>query len=336
MTDGLLTEEEAHTAIAEDILGAVERNATGEWVMPWAGFSARPTNAFSGRPFKGQNTLALWAAARRNGYTAHLWASPEAWERNGGVIRTGETGTLILVPIFDEEAPAAAWTRETPGIARKLGPIGGDALGGQLRPMIGFERQRWFNVHQVDGVPIAPPAVPSPTQAALQLEDALLSWRPLPDDTVGGPALIEGGVRAFWNPATDRVNMPPKAAFQPRGGLSGYEYYVLTFAHECTHATGSASRLRRDTLLNYGKGNNRPKEELVAEIGAAFLCAQFGLPAQLLSHNTAYIASWMQHLGTRGKRKSFFWAVGQAENACAYILRRAGGGGHRPLATAGA
>ncbi len=317
--DVLVTEDEAFGAIAEGILSAVERNRAGEWEMPWGGFAARPTNAFSGKEFAGQNTLSLWAAAKKRGYTVHLWAPPKQWGGKGGGIRPGETGTEILVPVFDEESTEGVrhWDRNTKGIAKKLGPIGGDPEGGVIRPVIGFRKEFWFNAHQVDGLDLDPPPPPDPTEAALRVERTLAAWR-----AAGGPALVHGGMRACWMPSTDRIQMPPKQAYRRRGGAGAYEYYVQVLGHEHMHATGSKSRIGRDMTGSFGSVKYA-QEELVAELGTSFLCARFGLPAVLLEHSAAYVKSWMGAMSDKKQRKAFFRAVREAEKAVSLILVQA-------------
>lgn len=287
--------------------------------MPWTGVASFPTNAFSGRKFKGNNVLTLLAAARRGGFTRHLWASPKQWEANDGWIKEDAAGAIILVPQFNEEKKKA-WTRNTPGISDKLGPIGGDAEGGNMSDFLGFTKERWYNIEETGGVVLSEPSKPTPSEAAKEMETALLAWF-MPRGR--GPALMSGGIRAAWYPALDRITSPPKAAYQARnmGGqvVGAYEFYVQTLGHEGVHATGSKGRLARN--MKGGKQSAAyAKEELIAEMGTAFLCMHFGLPPQLLDHSTAYVASWLAEIGNRNRQRSFFWAVSQAEAAARYII----------------
>lgn len=309
-----------HTSIAGDILASIERGEHGAWICPWHGQAAVPTNAFSGRKFKGSNLVALWAAARRKKFKVHLWASPRAWESRGAKVRHGESGTEILVPIRDETAVPGRWSPDQPGIAKKVGPLGGDAEGGETGPIRGFKSECWYSHGQVDG---APPAadlqrLPSPDEGAHQVEALLARWR-----ACGGPALVEGGLSAHWDRSVDRITMPPAKTFANREGLSGHALRVGTLCHEHIHATGSKHRLCRP--MKHSKNSpGYAKEELAAELGSALLCAEFGLPTAMRADHAAYIASWMSMIADAKKRSAFFWAVGEATKAVAFLKRAAG------------
>jgi antirestriction protein ArdC len=117
---------------------------------------------------------------------------------------------------------------------------------------------------------------------------------------------------------------PPVHAYGDYDGLSGLEYYVTTNAHEHIHATGSANRLSRSSLRQYASKPGRAREELVAELGAAFLGGRFGLGTVLRPDHAQYVASWLNCLADREQRKAFFWAVREAERAADFILAPAG------------
>lgn len=316
----ILDQDQAFEAMADTLLEVIDRDAAGHWRMPWTGVAAFPTNAFSGRRFKSSNVTTLWAAAKKGGFTTHLWAPPTQWEKKGGCLRPGAAGAVILVPQFAEDGPVTKWTRKTPGIEKKIGPLGGDAEGGESKAFLGFKKERWFNIHETEGVNIAPPVPPVPSEAAAAMEKALLTWF-APKGK--GPAVATGGIRACWAPDRDRITMPPKNAFQPRDDVSGYAYYVQTLGHETIHSSGSKGRLKRDMAGSFGSVKYA-KEELVAELGTTFLCAHFGLPAQLLDHSAAYVQSWMSTMKDKTRRKNFFWAAKQAEQAARFVLAHAG------------
>lgn len=339
MTEGrdpiaLCTEDDAYAQIAEDLLDGLEREADGTWRMPWHSVEGgRPANAFSGRLFRGQNVVSLWKAARRLGFGTHMWARREQWEKSRGTIRPGEEGTLILVPIFDEAGPAKRWTPRDKKLARRFGPLGGDPAGGEVRQFLGLRKERWYNAAQVEGVRVARPVTPSPCAAAERMIAALNYW-----GANGGPALEHGGQQAHWRLDVDRITMPIEEAFPDHEGVSGKEYYASTYGHEGVHATGSANRLNRSTLEKYHKDKRvRAREEMVAEIGAAFLCASFGLKTSQRPDHARYVRSWIQVISDKSQRRTYFWAVSQAERACEYILERArppDGGGQGTLAAA--
>lgn len=323
-SDSLLTLDEASDYLAADLLDGIQCGAGGQWRMPWTGVAARPLNAFSGRPFAGRNLVSLWSAARRRRHRCHLWASELAWRARGGTLLDDAIGAMILVPVFDDEAPGSAWTvDQRDRIAAKLGPIGGDALGGQSKPLLGFQRERWFNAEEVTGVPVGEPSAPAPDDAAARLESVLDAWRSNTTISPQGPALLIGGLEAKWHPGTDRITMPPRHAFQARQDISAYALYVQTLAHESIHATGSKRRCARNMTGSKGS-KSYAIEELIAESGAALLSTAFGLAPALLDHSKAYMSSWAQLLNAKELRGKFMWAFSEGARACDYIVSAGG------------
>lgn len=324
MSDALILpgSEAENTAIIEaarDIVAAVERGVDGRWRMPWHAFARRPTNAFSGRVFKGQNVLSLWAAARQKRFQTHLWASADSWMANGAIPAAGQSGTPILVPVF-KDGPGRIWTStDASRMAKKVGPIGGDPEGGMSRDLLGFRREPWFNIEQVSPAPasVINAPTPRPDDACTHIQDLLGRWR-----HNRGPQLIHGGVRAFWAPDTDRITMPLVEAFQPRLEVTGPQYYVGTLVHEHVHATGSRQRLGRNMSGKFGTPSYA-KEELIAEFGASFLCAEFGLPASMRDDHARYVDAWLSALKDQAQRPALLWALSEAEKAVDFIKLQA-------------
>lgn len=320
----LIAEDAGYEQIARGILDAATQSPAGQWRMPWHALSGGlPENAFTGRRFRSTNLLTLAIAARRKGYGANLWAPGAQWEKKRGRLKPGAEGTVILVPVFDDTGPVTRWNAGTKGIRDRFGPLGGDPAGGEQRRMLGFRQEPWFNIHEVDGVDIRKPAPPSPSEAAVRLDRVLAAWREAPYPQ-RGPALLFGGHQAYWNPQTDQIMSPPVHAYGDYDGVSGLEYYVITNTHEHIHATGSANRLSRSSLRQYASKNGRAREELVAELGAAFLAGRYRLGTVLRPDHAQYVASWLNSLADREQRKTFFWAVREAERAAGFILAQAG------------
>lgn len=338
LTGPLIAEEDGYDLIAQGILDAVEAGPTGTWRMPWHALKGGlPQNAFSGRPFRGANFLTLATAARTRGFEAGLWAPRAQWEKKRGTVLPGEEGTVILVPVFDEEAPGREWGAGDLTIEKRMGQFGGDPQGGSERRMLGFRSEPWFNAQQIRGLDIRPPSPPSPSAAAERLGAVLAAWRreepPVGRGGAGdagrstarirGPMLLWGGHQAYWNPQTDQIMSPPAEAFGDYDGLAGVEFYMATLVHEHVHASGSVRRLRRSSLMQYKSKVGRAKEELVAELGSAFLCARYGLRTALRPDHAHYVASWLSAIADRNQRKAFFWACAAAERAVGYILDQA-------------
>jgi antirestriction protein ArdC len=112
-------------------------------------------------------------------------------------------------------------------------------------------------------------------------------------------------------------------AFADYQGISGKEFYAGTLMHESVHAAGSAGRLKRDCLERYGISKPaRAEEELVAELGAAFLGAHFGLSTLMRPDHAVYVGSWLGALRDKFKRSTFFRAMNQAEASVKFILEQ--------------
>jgi antirestriction protein ArdC len=164
-----------------------------------------------------------------------------------------------------------------------------------------------FNAAQLDGVAVPEIAVTphrfTPIERCAQLVSAMPHR----------PAIMHGHQRAFYKPATDTLHMPTPSCFHSA------EAYFATLFHELTHAVGHPSRLNRTTLTDlclFGDPTYA-KEELVAEIGAAYLCGVCGIANVTLENSAAYLASWMQVL--RNDPKMLVQAAAQAQKAADYI-----------------
>jgi antirestriction protein ArdC len=166
-----------------------------------------------------------------------------------------------------------------------------------------------FNAEQIDGLDMA--RFPAPQadiknrdQRDPELDAAFARW-PVP--------YRESGNSAHYNPDSDSIAMPAFSDF-----ISGNSFYA-TLAHEAIHSTGHASRLARETLANYGKSKEiRAAEELIAEVGAAMLCAQLGMEPTEREDHAAYVASWLTAL--RNDKRAIFRAASAAQAASELIL----------------
>ena len=261
------------------------------WVQPWdraACGCTMPHNAGTLRRYSGINVLILWAEVVAMGYASQRWLTYRQAEAAGGNVRRGERGTVICyADRFTPKAEAEA-AREAHREARQIAFL---------------KRFVVFNVDQCEGLPegySAPIASPEPVLAVAEA-DALIA--------ASGARFQIGGDEAFYSPAHDFVQVPPQAAFhQP------IDWY-RTALHELGHWTGHASRLGRDQAGGFGS-ESYAKEELVAEMAAAFTCASLGITPTV--RHSDYIASWLSVL--RGDEKAIFRAASQASKASDYLL----------------
>jgi len=264
------------------------------WVQPWSAAACAgpslPRNALTGRNYSGVNVLLLWGAVIANGYPSQSWLTFRQAQEAGGSVIKGERGqTVVYADRFIPEAEKA-----------KAAASGEDA---KAVPFL--KRFTVFNIAQCEGL-----------RPGLALDPAPLPEReivPVAEEVIAasGVDFRIGGSRAFYVPSADFVAVPPQPAF-----FEQINYY-RTCLHELTHATGSPKRLNRDLTNGFGtKGYAR--EELVAELGSAFLCAALGIVPTV--RHADYIASWLEVL--REDNRAIFRAAGQASKAADWLLAR--------------
>ncbi|WP_332818972.1 ArdC family protein [Sphingopyxis sp.] len=265
------------------------------WVQPWDSAACgctMPQNAGTARRYSGINVLILWAEVVAKGYASQRWLTYRQAEAAGGNVRRGEKGTVICYA--DRFTPKAEQEQ-----AR--------SEDRSARQVAFLKRFIVFNVDQCEGLPddyIAPMVSPDPVLTIAEA-DALIA-------ASGARVQISGG-EAFYSPSHDFVQVPPQAAFHEP--INWYR----TALHELGHWTGHGSRLDRDQKGQFGS-ESYAKEELVAEMAAAFTCASLGI-APTVRHSD-YIASWLSVL--RGDEKAIFRAASQASKASDYLLAFAG------------
>lgn len=272
------------------------------WRKPWnaehlEGRITRPLR-HSGQPYRGINIILLWAASVAEGYTANLWMTYRQAQELGGQVRKGSKGEQVVY--------ADKLTRAEPG-------QGDDDTGAEQG-----HGERWFmkaytvfNVEQIEGLPqhyyALPPAQPDIVGVdRIERLDAFVAGT--------GANIVHGGTRACYVPRTDNVHMPCIDCFRDA------ESYYATLAHELTHWTLHESRLDRRFDQKRWGDEGYAMEELVAELGAAFLSADLGITPETREDHAAYIASWLKVL--KGDKRAIFTAAAHAERAAQFLHDR--------------
>jgi antirestriction protein ArdC len=265
------------------------------WAQPWSAAAAvpgLPRNAVSGRAYSGVNVLILWGAVIDGSYPSQDWLTFRQALAAGGCVRKGEKGETVFYA-----------DRFTPDNGRDQNEGGSDSEGDAPRSIPFLKRFVVFNAAQCDGLParlIADP-VPVPPRELHERAEALIA--------ATGADFRIGGARAFYDVAGDYVQVPPQSAFgEP------IDYY-RTALHELSHFCGSAARLGRDQSGRFGSALYA-KEELVAELSSAYLCAALGI-APTVRH-ADYLGSWLAVL--RADSRAIFRAASQASKAADYLL----------------
>ncbi len=280
-----------YQGITQAIIAAIEAGA-GEYRMPWnAGLclgsaSGIPSNPVGRYSYKGINVLSLWCSQQARSYPTTEWATFRQWHSAGAQVRKGETGTLtVFYKPADSKGRDAGEDDDVQASARRF-----------------VARAAYvFNAAQVDGY--LPPSLPLPPEIERhENADRLIS--------ASGATIHHGGPNACYVPSRDEIHLPPLGAFHNSAG-----YYGVAL-HELTHWTGHERRCARDLRGRFGS-DAYAMEELVAELGAAFLCADLGIATEPRIDHAAYVESWLRAL--RNDKRAIFAAAAKASQATAYL-----------------
>ena len=278
--------------ITAEIVAAMEKGQK-DFQMPWHQSAAHvPKNATTRKRYRGINILALWATAMVRGYDSSYWATYRQWATLGGQVKRGEKATTIVF-YKEVERSDPIPSEDTEGIGTRW-----------------VARASWvFNEAQVEGL-ISKEAVDSEVNPVDVLADA--------DAFVSsvGATIIEGGDRALYKPSTDTIHMPDRYRFHGTDTSSATEAYYAVLLHELVHWSGHDSRLKRNLSGTFG-AMAYAMEELVAEFGAAFLCADLGVSAQPREDHAVYLSSWIRVLKERSR--AIVSATSAATAACQFL-----------------
>ena len=291
---------DVHADITTAILADLERGVR-PWARTWTGGGAAPRpRRHDGQPYHGINVLLLWASAAHQGFERSTWMTFRQALALGGCVRRGETGTRIVFA-GRREGPASP--------SDDAAASDDDRPAADARGAVFLKRYTVFNLEQIDGLEPrypAPEPLPEPVRDA-RAEHFLCAV---------GADIRHGGDTACYLPREDRVRMPHLARFET------LQAYYAVLAHELIHWTGHASRLDRlGGLVRFGD-SAYAREELVAELGAAFLCADLGLSLEPRPDHAAYLASWLKVLGD--DKRFIVAAAAHAERAVALLSALAG------------
>jgi len=265
-------------------------SGTAPWHKPWKthGTGALPRNLISGHEYRGINTWILLSC----GYNSPYWLTFRQARELGGHVRKGETGLPVVFWKFG--------TREIQD---------GDEIIEKKSVLCRYYTV--FNLEQCEGIP-SPAKHTEPTPDLNPIE----ACASIVNGWATKPNIQHGGDRASYHKLQDCIRMPMMTDFD-----HGEAYYSTLF-HELTHSTGHPSRLNRSTLMDaesFGD-ENYSREELIAEMGAAFLCGITGIENKTINNSSSYLQSWLQVL--RSDSRLVLVAAGQAQKAVDLILSR--------------
>ena len=287
--------KDVYQIITDKVVGLLEQG-TVPWKKPWKGGAAgMPKNAVSHKPYRGVNVFMLSITADSMGYNSSYWLTYKQAESLGGNVRQGEKSTLVVFWKWLEKEQT-------------------DPETGQKRteniPMLKYYRV--FNADQCENITI--PNVPIEDNEPLDFEP-IAACENIVDHMPHRPEITHSGqAQAYYRPSADLVHMPEKEKFM------GVEEYYSTLFHELTHSTAHESRLDRkdsEKLAAFGSADYS-KEELVAEMGAAFLCGYVDIENKTIDNSAAYIQGWLKRL--RNDKRLVVHAAAQAQKAVDCIL----------------
>ncbi len=283
---------DVYQKVTDQIVAALEQGVR-PWHQPWkaehsAGRIMRPLRG-NGIPYQGINVLMLWSAAIEKGYAAPIWMTfKQALDLKANV-RKGEHGSLV---VYADKIIRTETDAETGKEATRTIPF--------------LKSYGVFNVEQIDGLPSHYYAKPEAQKDSVQRIAHAESFF-----AATGANVVHGGSRACYIPSTDNIHMPYIDFFEDAGS------YYATLAHEACHMTRHPSRLNRDFGRKRFGDEGYAMEELVAELGAAFLSADLELTPEVRDDHAAYIASWIKVL--KNDKRAIFTASSHAQRAADFL-----------------
>lgn len=289
--------KDTYSEVTNRVLEALEAG-TVIWHKPWSSQATvqGPVNIDSNKDYRGINIFLLNLTALEKGFTSHRWGTYKQIQERGGQVRKGEKSTQVVfwkLLAKDIEVDGETRTKRIP-LLRTYNVFNEEQADWDAET----DRRR-----QVDVRPTV-----DPVEAA---EGVIAQY------LATGPSLTHGGDRAFYAPPFDRITVPRREDFE------SLDHYYSTLYHEVTHSTGHTKRLARDGIAEgtFGKFGDPvySKEELVAEMGAAILCAVAGVDqAATIPATAAYLAHWRDAL--KGDNKLIVQAAAQAQKAVDLVL----------------
>jgi len=271
-----------YQTVTDSIIAALEAGVK-PWSCPWqrvSGMSGLPSNYTTGAAYSGMNIMLLWCSASKQGFSDSRWLTYKQAKAAGGQVRTHEHGTTAIFYTTLEKENTA----------------------GDIEHIPMLKTFTVFNVQQIDGLPLTTETV-SPEATFDPLPQAENLFRK------SSANIIEKGQNAFFSPSTDEVWLPERHLFSDAAN------FYATGLHELVHWSGDKKRLNREMKGKFGSADYA-EEELVAELGSAFLMADLGIEGEV--QHESYIASWLKAL--KNDKRYIFKAASAASKAHRYLM----------------
>ena len=284
--------QDLYQRVTEKIISQLETGQPLPWIKPWKTTSEPfPVNAKTTRPYRGINVLMLQLEAQSRGFCRNRWVTYRQAQELGGQVRKGAKGSPVI--LYRPLEPSASSVPLT-----ERDPLQSNDKRAVMRTF------SVFNIEEVDGLQESS----QPTPVADGWPPVMIAEGIFYDS---GASFRYGGDRAFYRPKDDSIQLPEKQAFRSR------EDFYSTALHELVHWTGHRSRCDRPFGQAYAD-DVYAMEELIAELGAAFLCAHCQLDGEV--QHTSYVASWLRIL--KANNRAIFSAAAKAQVAVDYLLKQ--------------
>jgi len=282
-----------HQKVTDHIIEAM-KNAK-DFEMPWRCANQLPINALTDKAYQGINTVSLWVSSMNQGYDSSLWATYKQWASLGAQVQKGERGSAIVIYKLigekeKQDGPSDSEDKQRSGVLIRSATV--------------------FNLKQV----VDYQTKEETDQPLYDLAEKLNHVDQFITNTKAN--IVSGGTRACYAPSKDLISIPHQELFKGTSTSSPSEAYYSTLLHELTHWSGHKERANRDLSGRFGS-DSYAMEELVAELGAAFLCAELNISPVPRQDHADYLANWLKVL--QQDDKAIFWASARAAEASAFL-----------------
>lgn len=291
---------DVYELVTNQIVEGIENTDSQNWRCPWDRQASFPKNGNTGRLYSGVNILILWVAQMKHEFDSQDWFTYKQAQKSGGNVAKGEKGTKVIywnfldVPKNEDEISKSEWKKMSKAQKAQA------KKDGKTKTLPLCKTYTVFNRSQCEGLP------------EVQKENGPTSDADIMAFVEEAGVNIVSGAMALYSSTKDHVAMPPLETFHSSEG-----YHSVLF-HETTHWTGHESRLDRNLKNRFGS-EAYAMEELVAELGAAFLGAKFGVAYEGCQH-PEYIKGWVSKL--KEDKYAIFTAAREAKEAVAFLEER--------------
>jgi len=278
---------DVYAIVTEKIISLLEQGVV-PWRKPWSS-AGLPRNLVSKKPYRGLNFFLLSASK----YVSPFWLTMRQANQLGGQVRKGEESTIVTFWKIDE-------------FKRRGDQPGSDENDAITRRRFVLKFYRVFNLEQCDllqAILDKLPRIETHQHDRIEAAERIIAEMPNP------PEIVRGGSKAFYSPSMDRVTLPPRELFE------NAEEEIATTYHELAHSTANVKRLNRESI-NHAAPFGSPAysfEEILAEMSAAYLCAEAGISPAVIENEAAYIQNWLKQL--RNDHRMIVRAAAQAQRS---------------------